>query len=373
MIENVRIYVDELAVKHNTDLLRNTLNKNTKIISVIKANGYGLGLVEIARTCEVMNIDILAVLDLPQAIELREAGIKSPILLLGQTHESDFDKLHKYDLIQVLLSYEFSKRLNAYGVEHNIEFRGHLKVNTGLNRLGYDDYELIKETYAMSHINVEGIYSHFVESQSYEDEAVAFSDAQINKFKSVISNLKDEGIDVGLTHMQNSPSILRSGDLGFDAVRCGMVMFGLFHPSQLELAMKQGYKVPIRLESQVAQVREVLAGESIGYAQSYKVTKAMKIATISSGYCDGVMKTLSSNGGCVVINDTLCPILGDIAMSQFMVDVSGLDVKAEDKVIIFGHNLLTLYDYIAITKQSINELIGNLRISIPRIYENLIQ
>lgn len=369
MIENVRIIVDESVIHHNTKLLRETLKSTTKIIAVIKANGYGLGLTQLAKTCESMHIDMLAVLDLPQAIAIRNTGITMPILLLGQTHEHDFKKLHDYDLTQCLLSYEFSERLNAYGAREGLIFKGHLKVNTGLNRLGYDDYDLIKSTYAFSNLKVEGIYSHFVESQSYEPEAVAFSNQQIESFNTVLNRLKQDGINVGMTHMQNSPSIIRSGDLGYDAVRCGMVMFGLYHPSQLEASLEKGYKVPLRLETQVALVREVKPGESIGYGQSYKVTKPMTIATISSGYCDGVLKSLSKNSGYVMIRDKKCKILGDIAMSQFMVDVSGLNVKAEDPVILFGHPELTLYDYIAITNQSINELIGTLRESIPRIYK----
>lgn len=369
MIENVRIIVDESAILENTQRLRESLLPKTKIIAVIKANGYGLGLTQVGHTCEKMGIDMLAVLDLPQGIALREAGIQLPILLLGQTHEKDFLKLHEYDLTQVLLSYEFSCRLNEFGSLHGLQFKGHLKVNTGLNRLGYDEYELIKHTYTFDNLDVQGIYTHFVESQSYEPEAVALADKQIDEFKAVLKRLDDDGISYGMTHMQNSPSILRSGDLGFDAVRCGMVMFGLYHPSQLQESLEKGYKVPLRLESQVAQIRHVDAGDSIGYAQSYRVDKPMKIATISSGYCDGVMKSLTLNGGYVIINNRKCPILGDIAMSQFMVDVTGVVVKPEDTAVIFGHTDLTLYDYISITKQSINELIGNLRESIPRIYK----
>lgn len=372
MIENVRIVVDEAVVVKNTEILRATLNKTTKIISVIKANGYGLGIVEIAKTCEAMKIDMLAVLDIPQALQLRQAGIKAPILLLGQTHHQDFALLHQLDLVQVLLSHEFALALSQYAQAAGVTIRCHLKVNTGLNRLGFDDYETILEAYAMKGLNIEGIYSHFVEAQSDADDGMAFTNLQIERFKAVVNRLKADGIAVGMTHMQNSPSILQKGDLGFDAVRCGMIMFGLFHPNQLTQAMALGYRIPLTLESNVAVVRDIQPGAFIGYGRSYAVTKPMSVATISAGYCDGIIKQLSLNHGGVVIQGVVCPILGDIAMSQFMVDVTGLDVKMEDSVAIFDNQVQTIYDYITNTKQSINEFIGGLRMNIPRIYINQI-
>lgn len=369
MIENVRIHVSESIVEANTSLLRSTLKPSTKIIAVIKANGYGLGLTEIAHTCEKLSIDILAVLDLPQAIALRNAGIKSPILLLGQTHSSDFDKLIHYDCIQVLLSEEFGKKLAAYGQSKGLKMKCHLKVNSGLNRLGYDDYESIEEAYNLEGLDIQGIYTHFVAAQDYSSEAVAFSKFQQDRFDTILDKLKKAGIHPGMTHIQNSPSILRQGDLGYDAVRCGMVLFGLFHPSQLQLAIEQGYQVPFTFESQIALVRNVEKGDFIGYGRSFEVSEKMKVATISAGYCDGILKNLSLNGGGVIINGVWCPILGDIAMSQFMIDVSNVDCKAEDSVYFIDGLNQTLYDFIGVTNQSINEFIGSLRIDIPRIYK----
>ncbi|WP_159637802.1 alanine racemase [Erysipelothrix anatis] len=370
MIESVTVYVDEAAVVHNTKLLRKTLNPNTKIISVIKANGYGLGMVQLALLNEKMNIDILAVLDVAQAIELREGGVTAPILLMGATLVSNFELLIKYDLIQVLIDYDYAQKLSDFGLEHDEVVKTHLKVNTGLNRLGMRDYDEIEATYNLPGIEVQGIYSHFVEAQAYEVDAVEFSKAQISEFKSVLKRLEEQGINPGLTHMQNSPSVLHFGDLGFDAVRCGMVMFGLFHPSQKAYADQEGYKDVVRLESRIAMIRNIRKGEFVGYGRSFYADRDIRLATISAGYCDGVMKQLSLNGGGVYINDTWCPILGDIAMSQFMVDVTHVACEPEDVVMIFGGPQQTIYDYIAITGQSINELVSHLRYNIPRVYEN---
>ncbi|QIK69987.1 alanine racemase [Erysipelothrix sp. HDW6C] len=370
MIESVNIIVDESAVFHNTALLRKTLNPSTQIISVIKANGYGLGIVEIGHTCMKMGIDVLAVLDVEQAQELREGGVTSPILLMGATLEANFQYLIEYDLIQVIIDNEYAHKMSAYGVKHGTKIKTHVKVNTGLNRLGIDVYEEIRECYRLPGIDVLGIYSHFTEAQSYTSDGLDFSQMQIHKFKTVLDKLKNEGINPGLTHMQNSPSILNFGDLGFDAVRCGMVMFGLFHPSQLQYSKEQGYLPTMQLQSRVAMVRNIKAGEYVSYGRAYYADHDIRLATISAGYCDGIMKALSLNGGGVYINDTWCPILGDIAMSQFMVDVSHIDCKAEDVVTIFGNTHQSIYDYIGITGQSINEMISHLRYTIPRIYIN---
>lgn len=368
MIENSALIVDKKAVIDNTELLRSNLNPNTKIISVIKANGYGLGLVQVAELCEEMGIDILAVLDVEQARDLREAGIKSPILLLGAVLEDNFKYLIEYDLIQVIINHEYALKMNEYALEHGVKIKTHVKHDTGLNRLGMRDYDEIKSCYFLEGLDVQGIYTHFTASQSYDPDDVAFSHLQIKTFNDVLDHLRSEDIDVGMTHMQNSPSILQFGDLGYDAVRCGMVMFGLFHPSQRQIAYDAGYRSVISFETHICMVRDLHKGDAVGYSRSYRVEETMRVATLSTGYCDGIMRSLSVNGGGVVVNGVLCPILGDIAMSQFMIDVTNVDCKLEDKAIVFGHELQSVYETIDLTGQTINEFISHLRYDLKRIY-----
>lgn len=368
MIENASLIVDESAVRANTELLRSSLNPNTKIISVIKANGYGLGLVQVAHLCESMGIDILAVLDVQQARDLRESGITSPILLLGAVLEENFKYLLEYDLIQVVINAEYAHKLNNFALERGVQIKVHVKHDTGLNRLGMREYEEIKMCYGLAGLDVQGIYTHFSAGQSYDSDDLEFSYQQIALFNGVLEQLRLDGIDPKLTHMQNSPSILNFGDLGYDAVRCGMVMFGLFHPSQREIAANLGYQSVISFETHLCMIRELHKGDSVGYGRAYRVEKTMKVATLSTGYCDGIMRALSVNGGGVVINGVLCPILGDIAMSQFMVDVSDVDCELEDVAIVFGHPLQTVYETIDMTGQTINEFISHLRYDLERIY-----
>ena len=368
MIDNAYLIVDETAVRENTILFRSSLKENTQVIAVIKANGYGLGLIELAHLCESMGIEILAVLDVNQGKTLRDAGITSPILLLGAVLEENFSYLHKYDLIQVIVNYDYALRMSDYGVKHNVLIKTHVKHDTGLHRLGMREYDEIKQCYGLPGLDVQGIYSHFVAAQSYNEDDLDFSRRQIRLFDEMLKKLRAEGIDPGLTHLQNSPAVLNFGDLGYDAVRCGMIMFGLYHPSQLELAMSLGYKEVLSFETRVCMINYLKKGDAVGYGRTYICDKDTTVATLSSGYCDGIMKGLSLNGGGVVINDVLCPILGDIAMSQFMVDITNVDCKLEDIAIIFGHPKQDMYDTIDKTKQSINEFISHLRQDMKRIY-----
>ncbi len=368
MIDNAYLIVDECAVKDNTKLFRMSLNEKTQVIAVIKANGYGLGLIQVAHLCESMGIEILAVLDVNQGKALRDAGISIPILLLGAVLEENFSYLHEYDLIQVIINHDYALRMSDYAIKHNVLIKTHVKHDTGLHRLGMRDYDEIKSCYSMPGLDVQGIYSHFVAAQSYDEDDLAFSRKQIDLFNDLLKQLKEDGIDPGLTHLQNSPAVLNFGDLGYDAVRCGMIMFGLYHPSQLELSKKLGYKEVLSYETRVCMINHLKQGDPIGYGRTYVCEKDTTVATISSGYCDGIMKGLSLNGGGVVINDVLCPIVGDIAMSQFMVDVSNVDCKLEDTVIVFGHPKQDMYDTIDKTKQSINEFISHFRQDMKRIY-----
>lgn len=370
MIENATVYINKTQIIKNTKLLRDSLKDQSKIIAVIKANGYGCDLVQSAQLCEAMDIDLLAVLSIDQALEIRKSGVKLPILLLGVTLESNFHLLLDYDIIQVAANYDYAKRLSDFALKNNSKIKVHIKVDTGLNRLGFKEYSEIKEAFTFSGLDILGIYSHFVSSQSYDQDDLEFSHLQITRFNSVLNQLREDGLDPKMTHLQNSPSILNFKDLGYSAVRCGMVLFGLFHPSQIEQSIEMGYQPVLELRARISMVKSIKKEEYVGYGRGFKAEEDMEIATISSGYVDGVMKNLSLNGGSVVYQDKLCPILGDIAMSQFMIDVSGMNAKVEDEVILFGHSLQSIYDYIALTKQTINELISHLRYSIPRIYHD---
>ncbi len=375
MIENAVVLVDESIITQNTQIFRqNHLKKDSKIIAVIKANGYGAGLVESAHLCEKLGIEALAVLDIPQGIQLRKAGIRLPILLLGSNPWENHPYLVDYDLTQGVFSLEHAQSLNAYAEKNQVQIKAHLKYDSGLNRLGLKKYEEIEEVMRMPGLKITGIYSHFASAQSYDEKEKAFSKKQIQAFKDLLSHLDQKGYDYGMTHMQNSPSVLNYGDLGFDAVRCGMVLYGLFHPSQKELADQLGFQASLSLKVKIAHVKEIEKGESVGYGRSFTADKRMKIATVAAGYCDGVMRSLSQNGGSVVYQESLCPVLGDIAMSQFMIDVSHLqDVKPGDEVMIFGHPLQSIYDYIQITGQTINELVSHLRLDMKREYIHRIE
>lgn len=371
MSDGTLLYVDNEVIENNVKLLRKIINKETKVIAVIKANGYGYGLAEAGCYCQDHSIaDILAVVSVSEAITLRQNKIELPILVLGPVFEEDFMLAVSYDLTIVLFDYAYASLVNDFALKHQLKVKCHLKVNTGLNRLGFDDQEEILKAYAFNGLLIEGIYSHFASAQSKDEDEMAFTQFQIEKFRNVLAFLQAKRLDVGLTHMQNSPSILKYGDLGFDAVRCGMIIFGLFHPEQREKAYKLGFRNPYSLRSRICLVRTIKAGEGVGYGRSYKAVKDMKIATVAGGYCDGILRQYSLNHGKLAINHHHFSILGDIAMSQYMIDCGDYPFKLGDEVRYFDAKDESIYDYIDTSGQTINEFISALRPTVPRIYQN---
>ena len=159
---------------------------------------------------------------------------------MGSSPVENHGYLVEYDLTQGIFSYEHAQSLNTYALEHDVQIKGHVKFDSGLNRLGLKNYEEIDKVMTMPGLKITGIYTHFASAQSYDEEELDFSNQQVKRFKNLLHHLDEKGYDYGMTHMQNSPSILNFGDLGFDAVRCGMVLYGLFHPSQLRLATEAG-------------------------------------------------------------------------------------------------------------------------------------
>lgn len=369
MIDGIELKIDTNILDNNISLFREQLNTTTQIIAVIKANGYGCGLVQIGKYLENKGIEMFAVVSIQEAVELRKGGISNPILILGATFEEDFKYLVEYDLMQATIDYEYAKSIHTFALNNNTKVKVHIKVNSGLNRLGIENIDEILSLYTMEGLSIEGIYTHFASAQRYESEEENFTQKQIDTFKEVLRRIEALGYSLKTTHIQNSPSVIHLGDLGFSAVRCGMVLFGLFHPEQLEIAFSTGYRPIYTLESKILVVRNLTVDNYIGYGRTYKTLETEKIATVGAGYCDGVFRTYSQNQGTVNYKGIQLPIVGDIAMSQCFINATDTDLKRLDTVTFFNSGDKSLYTYISKSKQTINEFISGLRDSIPRIYE----
>lgn len=336
------VEIDYEAIKHNVKAIQKRVGK-TKIMGIVKANAYGHGDVECAKKLIDCGIDFLAVSSLDEAVKLRNNGIKVDILILGYTPEILFSKLNEYHLIQTLISLEYALMLNDYAKKHGEIIRAHVKVDTGMGRIGivYNDraknYDDIKKEYALSNIKVEGIFSHFPVSDELDVDSVNFTKNQIKLYNEVLEKLKADGIDPGLTHLQNSYGIINYGDLGYDYCRPGLLYMGVTSNDEIATNYDMDLRPILSMYTNVSLVKTIQKGDSISYGRHFIAPKEMRVATIAIGYADGLPRLISNRGLEVLVHGKKAPIIGNICMDQCMIDVSAVpDVKIGDEVCVIG-------------------------------------
>lgn len=367
-------------IEHNVAEIRKMIPSTTKIMGVVKANAYGHGDIAISKALRNCGVDFFAVSSIDEAINLRNSGIGVPILILGYTPPQHFHYLHEYHVIQTLISYDYAQALSAYAAKHAVWIHAHVKVDTGMTRLGIPckkecwNIEAVKEMYHLPYIHTDGIFSHFSVSDSIIDEDDRqFTDQQIYYFDQVLAQCKDAGINVGVTHLQNSYGILNYPKLHYDYVRPGLLHLGVTADDAIETNQKPDFRPIMTWKANISYVREVESGCSISYGRHYHTTKPMKLATVSCGYADGYPRIVSNQGKQVLVRGKRCEIIGNICMDQMMIDVSAIaDVKAGDEVVLFGydHDVLLSVDELSRCAHTINnEALCWLSARVPRIYK----
>jgi alanine racemase len=336
--------VSAKAIRHNLAEVRKLAGK-TKVMGIVKANAYGHGDVFCASILATEGVDFFGVSSVDEAIVLREGGIDQDILILGYTPPEHFHYLSQYNLVQSLLSKDYAEKLNAWAKEQNTTVRGHVKADTGMNRTGvqYQDackkYDDIASLYRLSNVQTEGIFSHFPVSDDLGEEPVAFTRHQIDLFKEILSRLKADQIQPGLTHIQNSYGILNYGDLGFDYCRPGLLYMGVTSNDAIPIASDPEFIPALSLYANVSLVKTIPAGASVSYGRHFIADRPMQVATLSIGYADGLPRSLSNKGHEVCIGGKRVPLIGNICMDQCMADVTGLDVKEGDVATLVGAGL----------------------------------
>lgn len=323
-------------LENNINEIKKLINKNTKIMAVVKANAYGHGANIIATKLNQIGIEDFAVATVSEGIELRKNKITGNILILGYTSLEYIKDVVEYDLIQSIVDYNYAQRLN----ELNLEVRCHLAINTGMNRIGeeYTNLDKIYQIYAMKNLKIEGIFSHLCVADSNSEEDIEFTKTQIERLKSVVKHLKENNINPGKVHIQSSFGTINYKDLGFDYVRPGIILYGVYGSKNPYINTKINLKQVLTLKAQITSVRNIKKNETISYGRTFKADDDMKIASVSIGYADGYPRSLSNKNTKVLVNGKLVPILGRICMDQLMIDVSEVpDVKQEDEVILIGN------------------------------------
>lgn len=361
------IEIDLSNLKHNIDEIKTHLSPKTKIMSVVKGNAYGHGLVPISKYLNKIGIHDFAVATLQEGISLRNSGIVGNILILGYTSLENIKYVKEFNLIQTIVDEEYAKKLSKLNYEVNV----HIKINTGMNRIGisYQEMDKVKDIYHYQNLRVLGIFSHLSSSEQYQEEDIAYTHIQINRFQKLVKALKAQGIDIGKVHLQSSYGFINYPELEFDYVRIGMIMYG----NHSELAMKLKFDLNLNpvlsLKSRITSVKVIDSGEFVGYDRTYQASSMIKIATISIGYADGYPRNLSNGNAFVFIKEKYAPIIGKICMDQFIIDVTNMDVKSGDIVTLIGNCEKVRAEYLAFQANTItNELLSRLGSRLEAIY-----
>lgn len=343
-----------------------------KVIPVVKADAYGHGVIPIVTALQDCGADMFAVSNLVEGIELRDAGIKGDILVLGYTPVESAELLSEYNITQCVYSFEYATALSKKAIECGLIFNAHLKLDTGMGRIGFDcrsdnfDITEIVDTLSLNGLKFTGVFAHFAVADSLNQNNVEFTHSQYKRFCNVTNQLQSMGFELGLKHCCNSAGIVKYSDMNLDGVRAGIILYGL-SPSSDVLAESL---VPVMsMYSVVSMIKYVETDESISYGRTYFADKKRRIATITAGYADGVPRLLS-NKGCVFINGKNAPIVGRVCMDQFCVDVTDIDdVSVGDCAEIFGKNISV--DAVAEIANTINyEIVCGISKRVPRILIN---
>jgi alanine racemase len=302
------------------------------VVAVVKANAYGHGAPAVALALQDAGATLLACADIEEAIVLRSAGVTREILVFGALSVSDLDGIFEYNLTPTISTPGAGRSLQAAAARHGAKLACHLKIDTGMNRLGlrFDNLEYtLPELIASSNLAIVAVYTHFATA---DDPEFPLFQTQRERFEQVLARLPELGVQPRLRHAANSAATLRDSRVWYDLVRPGLMLYGVIPPP---LASTIPLRPVMSLRSRVVAVKGVRVGELVGYGARYTVPKPGRIAVVPAGYADGLDRRMA--GTCsVLIRGKRAPIVGAVSMDMITVDVSGLQVETGDEVVIIG-------------------------------------
>lgn len=329
------IEINYQNLKENVKTLKKAMPKGCEMMAVVKAEAYGHGAYETATYINRLGVKAFAVATIDEGINLRRYGIRDKILILGFTPPQRAKELHKYNLMQTLLDEDYALQLNSQGYK----VKAHLKIDTGMHRLGYDwrETNAIQSAFKLKHIEICGIFTHLCSSDSLAQEDVAFTQSQIQHFYQVLQYLKRKGIKIPKTHIQSSYGLLNYPDLKCDYVRVGIALYGVLSSPADATRQHLDLRPVLSFQSQIILLRRVAKGESVGYGRAFKAQRESLIGVISAGYADGIPRNLSCGKGEVLVNGQLVPVVGRICMDQLIIDVTDVTaLSVGDVVTLIG-------------------------------------
>lgn len=332
---NHRTYleIDLNKLEHNFNCVRNKLPDDVKILGVIKANAYGHGAVEIGKFLDD-KCDFFGVACIEEAVELKNAGIKTPILILGRVFPFDIETAVKYDVRIPIFSYEDAVALSNEAVKQGKNVPFHFCIDTGMSRIGFqvseESADICKSITELPNIFAEGLFSHFATA---DEKDLSKAVEQRNKYKKFCKMLSDREVEIPIKHLNNSAGIMNFDEY-FDMCRMGIITYGLYPSEEVDKGILDLEPI-MSWHAKISHVKDLEPNREISYGGIFKTDKVTKVATVPVGYADGFPRCLS-NKGKVIINGKYAKILGRVCMDQFMVDVSDIECNVNDEVVLFG-------------------------------------
>lgn len=366
--------VDLTAAEHNFNIIREKA-KGSKICCVVKADGYGHGAKVLSKLYENLGADYLAVSNIDEAEELRDYGISLPILILGYTPVHDAKRLLRLNLTQAVYSFDFAKALAERCSELDGTLKVHIKIDTGMSRIGYmcqsfprdnSSIDEIVETCSLKGLEAEGIMAHFSVADE-GDEGREYTENQLRNFDYTVNALKEKNVEFDIIHHANSAGTEDYENAHKSMVRAGIILYGLAPSPKLKDALP--LKPVMTLKTSVASVKKIYKGTTVSYGRTFEAEKDMTVATVTIGYADGYFRDFS-NKGYMLLKGKKCRILGRVCMDQTIIDVSDVeDVKIGDEVIVFSATESPTADDLATFADTINyEVICAVSKRVPRYY-----
>lgn len=361
------IEIDLQAVSHNLNFIKKFLKKNTKFMGVVKSDAYGHGIKEIARKLIERKVDYLGVASLEEGVIIREIDKNIPVLILGYTHPKFIKEVIRHNLTQTVWSKEMAEVLDREAKSQNKKVKIHLKIDTGMGRLGILPEEILsflKEILGFSNLEIEGIFTHFSSADSDKD----YTEYQFRRFLDVLKEIEKNKIFIPLKHCANSAATLKYPHMHLDMVRCGILLYGL---SPIE--EKFDILPSLSLKTSLISIKEVPANSYISYGRNYLTKKKTKIGVIPVGYADGFFRSLSNKAE-VIIRERKAKVIGTICMDFSIINLEKIsEAEVGDEVVVIGKqgNKEITAEEIAKKIGTINyEIVCALSKRIPRIYKN---
>ncbi len=368
IIRPTKVEVDLKILENNFNNIKNYV-KNVKVMPILKANAYGHGLLRLAHLFQKLQADYLGVAVVEEGILLREQGITLPILVLGGVWENQIPLFLKNNLVITASSIEKLKLIDETAKQLKTRAVVHLKIDTGMERIGvhyYNAKSFLEAAYNCKNIIVEGIYSHFANSESTD---LTYTKRQLERFNEVLDYFENNSIEPPIKHIANSGAILQLPEANYDMVRPGIMLFGVYPSSEIKKTIQ--LKPALEWKSLVVYFKVIKAGQPVGYGLTWKADHNIRAITVPVGYGDGYFRSMS-NKAKVLLCGELHPVIGSISMDQIVVNIEQSSAFNGDEVILLGSdgkNRITCEDLAGWAGTIPYEILTNINTRVPRVYK----